>query len=97
LGGEGRMSADLDGDMAPLGIEDMEGVVVHVGHGLLAFEEECCGMDDEHLAACWTFLQNLKVQKNFRIPQVNFVVRWKSRSDSARPARKHEKQTLDIA
>ena len=38
LGGEGRMSADLDGDMAPLGIEDMKGVVVHVGHGLLAFE-----------------------------------------------------------
>jgi hypothetical protein len=24
------------GDMAPLGIEDMKGVVVHVGHGLLA-------------------------------------------------------------
>ncbi len=38
LGGEGRMSTDLDGDMAPFGIEDMKGVVVHVGHGLFAFE-----------------------------------------------------------
>src|SRR5689334_10927315 len=38
LHGEGRMPADLDGDMAPLGIEDMEGVVVHVGHGVFAFE-----------------------------------------------------------
>ena len=38
LGGERRMPADLDGDMAPIGIEDMKGVVVHVGHWLFALE-----------------------------------------------------------
>ena len=32
------MSTDLDGDMAPFGIEDMKGVVVDLGHGLFAFE-----------------------------------------------------------
>lgn len=32
------MSADLDGDMAPVGIEDMKGVMVHLRHGQLAFE-----------------------------------------------------------
>src|SRR5436853_3663791 len=31
LGGERRMSADLDGDMSPLGIEDMKRVVVYIG------------------------------------------------------------------
>src|SRR4029077_6585475 len=31
LGGEGRMSADLDGEMAPVSIEDMERVVIDVG------------------------------------------------------------------
>ena len=36
LGGERRMSADLDGDVPPLGVEGMKRVVVHIG--LLAFQ-----------------------------------------------------------
>src|SRR6516164_10946123 len=31
LGGERRRSADLDGDVPPLGIEDRKRVVVHIG------------------------------------------------------------------
>ncbi len=38
LGGERRMSADLDGDMAPVRIEDMKPVVIDVGHRLLPLE-----------------------------------------------------------
>ena len=38
LRGEGGMPADLDGDMAPFRIQDMKGIVVHVGHGLFTFE-----------------------------------------------------------
>ena len=38
LGGERRMSADFNRDVAPLGIEDMERVVVHIGHRLLGFD-----------------------------------------------------------
>jgi len=36
LGGERRMSADLDGDVPPLGVEGMKRVVVHIG--LLALQ-----------------------------------------------------------
>jgi len=32
------VAADLDGDVAPLRIEDMKRVVVHIGHWLLVFE-----------------------------------------------------------
>ena len=38
LGGEGRVAADLDGDMAPLGFEDMKRVVVDIGHRLLSLQ-----------------------------------------------------------
>jgi hypothetical protein len=38
LGGEGRMPAELDGDVAPLRIENVERVVVHIGHRLLSFD-----------------------------------------------------------
>ena len=38
LGGERRMPADLNGDVAPLGIEDMKRVMIDVGHGLLALD-----------------------------------------------------------
>src|SRR5207249_3106951 len=38
LGGERRMAADLDGDVAPLGIEDMKRVMIDVGHRLLALD-----------------------------------------------------------
>jgi hypothetical protein len=34
--------------------------------------------------------QNLKVQKNFRIPKVIFVVRWSCYSDSRIPTNKHD-------
>src|ERR1700694_3399576 len=36
LGGERRMAADLDGDVAPVGIEDMERVMIDVGHRFLS-------------------------------------------------------------
>ena len=38
LGGKGRMPTDLDGDVPPLGIEDMEGVVIYVRQGLLPLQ-----------------------------------------------------------
>src|ERR1700677_1041129 len=38
-----------------------------------------------------------KVQKNLRIPQVNFVVRSKCCSDSPRHVKKHDKQTRGLA
>jgi hypothetical protein len=38
LSGEGRMAADLDGQMAPVRVEDVKRVVVHMGHRLLSFD-----------------------------------------------------------
>src|ERR1700730_6158124 len=38
LGRKGGMTADLDGQMAPVGVEDMKRVVVDIGHRLLAFD-----------------------------------------------------------
>ena len=38
LHGKRRMPTDLDRDVAPLGIEDMKGVVIYVGHRLFALE-----------------------------------------------------------
>src|ERR1041384_395582 len=38
LRGEWRMSADLHGDVAPLRVEDMKRIVVHIWHRLLAFD-----------------------------------------------------------
>src|ERR1700751_2794912 len=38
LGGEGRMPADFDGQMAPVRGEDVKRVVVHIGHRLLSFD-----------------------------------------------------------
>ena len=38
LGWERRMAADFNRDVAPLGIEAVEGVVVHIGHRLLGFD-----------------------------------------------------------
>ena len=38
LCGEWRMTADLDRDVAPLGIEDLKRIVIYVGHGLLSLD-----------------------------------------------------------
>ena len=38
LGVERRMAPDLDSDVAPFRIEDMERVVVHIRHRLLSFD-----------------------------------------------------------
>src|SRR6267142_1282464 len=38
LGREGRMPADLDGQMAPVRIEDVKRVVVDIGHRLFSFD-----------------------------------------------------------
>ena len=38
LGRERRMAANFNRDVAPQGIEDVEGVVVHIGHRLLGFD-----------------------------------------------------------
>ena len=38
LGGERRMSADLDGEMAPVWIEDMERVVIDIGQRLSSLD-----------------------------------------------------------
>ena len=38
LGVERRMAPDLDSDVAPFRIEDMERVVVHIRHRLLYFD-----------------------------------------------------------
>lgn len=38
LGGERRMPADLDGDVAPVGIENMERVMIDIGHRLLPLD-----------------------------------------------------------
>jgi len=38
LSRERRMAADFDGDVAPLRIEDMEGVVVDIGHRRFGFD-----------------------------------------------------------
>src|SRR5512133_399292 len=38
LGGERRMPADLDGDVTPLGIENVKGVVVHIRHRFLSLD-----------------------------------------------------------
>ena len=42
LGGEGRMPADLDGEMAPVGVEDVKRIVVDVGHRLLSLDVVLC-------------------------------------------------------
>jgi hypothetical protein len=42
LGGEGRMPADLDGQMAPVRVEDVKRVVVHIGHRFLSFDVVFC-------------------------------------------------------
>src|SRR5258707_15495273 len=38
LGRKGGMTADLDGEMAPVRVEDVKRVVVDIGHRLLAFD-----------------------------------------------------------
>src|ERR1700730_15954830 len=38
LGGEGRMPADLDGQMAPLRVEDVKRIVVDIRHRLFSFD-----------------------------------------------------------
>src|SRR3981189_216237 len=38
LGGEGRMPADLDREMAPVGVEDVKRIVVYIGHRLLSLD-----------------------------------------------------------
>src|SRR5467141_4059222 len=38
LSGERRMAADLDGQMAPVRVEDVKRVVVHIRHRLLSFD-----------------------------------------------------------
>src|ERR1700750_1072164 len=45
LGGEGRMPADLDGQMAPVRVEDVKRVVVHIGHRFLSFDVVFCHTD----------------------------------------------------
>ena len=42
LSGEGRMAANLDGQMAPVRIEDVKRVVVDKGHGLFSFDVVLC-------------------------------------------------------
>ena len=36
------MPTDLDGQMAPVGVEDMKRIVVHVGHRLFSFDVVLC-------------------------------------------------------
>src|ERR1700757_2735192 len=50
LSGERRMAADLDGQMAPVRIEDMKRVVVDVGHRL--FSPMWCFALTSHTGAC---------------------------------------------
>ena len=38
LGGKGRVAADLDGDVTPLGIEYRKGLMVHIRHRLLTLD-----------------------------------------------------------
>src|SRR6185312_146717 len=38
LSGERRMAADFDGEVAPIGIEDMKRVMIDVGHRLLSLD-----------------------------------------------------------
>jgi len=42
LGRERRMPADLDGQMAPVGVEDVERIVVDVGHRLFSLDVVLC-------------------------------------------------------
>src|SRR5689334_3146752 len=42
LSGERRMPADLDGQMAPVGVEDVERIVVDVRHRLFSFDVVLC-------------------------------------------------------
>ena len=42
LGGERGMPADLDGQMAPVGVEDVERIVVEIGHRLFSFDVVLC-------------------------------------------------------
>jgi len=67
LGGEGRMPADLDGDMAPLGVKDMKAVVIHVGHRVFGLDV-MVGADISHTGA-WA--RPTKTRNN---PWVTFVL-----------------------
>ena len=48
LSREGRMAADLNGEMAPLRIEDMKRVVVDIGHRPFGFDVMMIGGDFPH-------------------------------------------------
>jgi hypothetical protein len=38
LSRKGRMAADLNGHVAPVGIQDVKGIMIHIRHGLLTFQ-----------------------------------------------------------
>ena len=46
------MAAYLDRDVAPVGIEDVERVMIHIWHRLLSFEPMLLGTDVPHWSLC---------------------------------------------
>ena len=71
LGGEGRMPADLDGDVSPVGIEDMEGVMIDVGHRLFPFDV-MIGADIPHRRLRAAHQNEKQPSSDLRLRQVFF-------------------------
>jgi len=71
LGRERRMAADFNRDVAPLGIEDVEGVVVHIGHRLLGFDV-MVGADVPHRRLGTAYQNQKQALRNIGLYQVFF-------------------------
>ena len=63
------MPADLDGDVAPLGIEDMKRVVVDIGHWLLALDV-MVGADVPHRRLGAAHQNQKQALRDFRLCQI---------------------------
>src|ERR1700722_2197603 len=71
LGGEGRMPADLDSDVAPLGIENMERVMIDVRHRLLPLDV-MIGADIPHRRLCAAHQNEKQPSGDLRLCQIFF-------------------------
>ena len=65
------MAADFNRDVAPLGIEDVEGVVVHIGHRLLGFDV-MVGADVPHRRLGTAYQNQKQALRNIGLCQVFF-------------------------
>src|SRR2546422_3978972 len=66
LGRKWRMATDLDRHVAPVGVQDMKGIMIHIGHWLLTFEMM--------LLPTHTHLPNRSLRFPHQTPRVTWVV-----------------------